>query len=101
MAVRHESLSKNIRRRKVSSSGIYDVINVILGVLIILVGILLFISREKFQQMFAVEFILAMGMNICLGIKRLARREVLKSVALFIAAAFFLLMTVISIAALL
>ena len=66
-----------------------------------IVGILLFISREKFQQMFAVEFILAMGMNICLGIKRLARREVLKSVALFIAAAFFLLMTVISIAALL
>lgn len=91
-----ENLKVEKRRRNINSSGIYDTVNVILGIAILIVAAIIFIDKEKYDKLFAVEFMLVAAMNICMGIKYLKRQEIVKTIALFLAGAFFAVIMVIS-----
>lgn len=88
------------RRRGIHSSGIYDTLNFVFGIIIILTSLFIFIDRAKYEQLFTVVFLLATAMNMCMGIKYYHRRELAKIIALTIASVFFIVMMVISFMAL-
>lgn len=88
------------RRRNLNSSGLYDTVNVFLGIAILIVAIFIFIDKEKYDKMFAVEFFMVSAMNICMGIKYFKRQEITKTIALFAAGIFFAIIMVISFIAL-
>ena len=101
MSFRGKEYSKNNRRRRnLNSSGLYDMINIILGIGIIITSIVIFIDHVKYDKVFTVVFLLAAIMNLCMGIKYYHRREIAKMIALFIASIFLIIMTIISFIAL-
>lgn len=101
MSFLKKEYSKNDRkRRNLHSSGIYDVINIIMGIGVIITAIVIFIDQNKYDKAFAVEFFFACVLNVCMGIKYYHRREIAKTAALFIAGVFMFIMMVISLIAL-
>lgn len=84
------------RRRRINSSGGYDIINTILGILVVISTIFIFIDREKYEKFFVAVFLFAAAMNICMGLKYFKRNEILKMVALMLAGIFLIGMTVIT-----
>ncbi len=88
------------RRRSLNSSGIYDTINIILGLGVIITAVVIFIDKVKYDKVFTIVFLLAAIMNICMGIKYYHRREIVKMIALFCAGIFLLIMMIISFIAL-
>jgi hypothetical protein len=95
-----DNIKAERRRRGINSSGVYDTINFILGIVIIILALFIFIDRIKYERMFAAVFIFAAAMNMCMGIKYYHRRELAKTISLGIASVFFVAMTVISFMAL-
>lgn len=85
------------RRRNANKSGIYDTINVILGLCVIMSTIIIFIDSDKYEKFFTAVFIFAASMNICMGIKYFKRNEILKTIALMIAGVFLIGMTVLTV----
>lgn len=88
------------RRRGLNSSGVYDMINFILGICIIITAIFLFADRMKYEKLFTVVFLFAAALNMCMGIKYFHRHEIAKTAALGIAGIFFIIMMIISFMAL-
>lgn len=84
------------RRRSVNKSGVYDVINAIMGLCIILSTFVIFIDRVKYEKMFTAVFLFASTMNTCMGIKYLKRQERLKAIVLILAGIFLMAVTVLT-----
>ncbi len=99
MARKKSEFSREFKKRSLTSSGIYDVINLIMGIIIILASIFVFIGRIKFMKAYIVVFLCAAVMNICMGIKYYNRKDPVKFIPLFIAGVFFLVLTIICIIA--
>lgn len=95
-----DSIRLERRRRGLNSSGIYDMLNFILGICIILTAIFIFIDRVKYEKLFTVVFLFATALNMCMGIKYYHRHEIVKVAALVCASIFFILMMIISFMAL-
>ena len=95
-----DNIRTDRRRRRLNSSGIYDMINFILGISIIITALLLFVDRVKYEKLFTVVFLFAAALNMCMGIKYYHRHEIAKIVALGIASIFFIIMMIISFVAL-
>ena len=85
------------RIRNANSVGnLLDIINLILGVLVIIFTFIIMINFKKNENMFAFAFLSAALMNICMGIKYYKRHEIIKFIALMLAGIFMIVMTVIS-----
>lgn len=95
-----ESIKTERRIKRLKSSGIYDVINVILGLIIIVIAVVIFIDKEKYSNLFAIEFLFAAGMNICMSLKYYQRQEVIKVIVGVLAVIFFIIMAVLGFLAL-
>lgn len=101
MSFLNKDFAKSDRhRRSLNSSGIYDTINVILGIGIIISSIVVFIDHVKYNRVFTIVFLLAAIMNLCMGVKYYHRREIAKTIALIIAGVFLIAMMIISFMAL-
>lgn len=98
--LKRENMRMERRRRGIHSSGIYDTINFVLGIVIILTALFIFIDRAKYEKLFTVVFLLAAAMNMCMGIKYYHRKELAKIIALVLASIFFIGMMIISFVAL-
>ena len=98
--MKKDSSKSDRRRRKLHSSGIYDTINIIMGIGAIITAIVIFIDQTKYEKAFTVEFLFASILNLCMGVKYYQRREIAKTIALFIAGIFLLVMMIISFIAL-
>lgn len=98
MSFSSKKRSRNERRvRNVNSVGnALDIINLILGILVIIFTFIIVINLKKNEKMFAPAFLSASLMNICMGIKYYKRHEIIKPIALMIAGIFLMVMTVIS-----
>lgn len=79
-----------------SLGNILDIINFILGAMVIIFTFVIFLNYKKYDNLFAVVFLLAALMNICMGIKYFKRHEMIKFAALLIAGIFLMSMTIIS-----
>lgn len=93
----------SINRRKKSlllTSGFYDLINFILGSLVIVLSIVIFVDHTKYARLFAIVFLLAGVLNFVMGFKYYKRVEWAKTIALFIATIFLVVMSIISFIAL-
>ncbi len=84
------------RRRSVNKSGVYDVINFILGLCIIISTFVIFTDRVKYEKVFTAVFLFAAAMNICMGVKYFKRDEKLKAIVLTLAGIFLVAMTVLT-----
>lgn len=98
MSFSNKKRLRNERRvRNVNSFGNFlDIINLILGILVIIFTIIIMVNYKKNENMFAPAFLSASLMNICMGIKYYKRNEIIKPIALLIAGIFLMVMTVIS-----
>lgn len=74
------------RRRSLNTSSIlYDIINGILGVGVIICTFFILINVSKYEKLFPIAFLLAGTMNFIMGIKYVKRHEVIRTIALFLA----------------
>ena len=87
---------EGVRRRRANSSGAYDIIDTILGVLVVIFTVFIFIDKEKYEKFFVAVFFFAAAMNFCMGLKYMKRSEPVKTVALMLAAVFLICMTVVT-----
>lgn len=102
MSFFNNGISSVDRRRSnlLATSGFYDMNNFILGIGIIVFSILIFVDHNKYAKLFALVFLLAGMLNFVMGVKYFKRSEIAKTIALFIASVFLIVMTVISFIAL-
>lgn len=84
--------------RKVSS--IMDIINTIMGMVILVCGVLILIDSKDNEGLFPIVFLAAAIMNGLMGMKYHMRRERLRSTALFVSSAFLALLCILGIAGL-
>ena len=91
-----KSSKEGVRRRRGTSSGVYDITNTILGIFVVLFTLLVFVEREKYEKFFVAVFFFAAAMNVCMGVKYLKRNEIIKTIALMLSGVFLLGMTVVS-----
>lgn len=98
MSFSSKNRSRNERRvRNVNSTGnVLDILNLILGILVIIFTLIIVINFKKNEKMFVPAFLSASLMNIFMGIKYYKRNEIIKPITLFIAGIFLMIMTVIS-----
>lgn len=96
MFLRRKGRKDEGRRRSVNRSGVYDVTNFILGLLVILLTFVLFIDSNRYEKLFTAVFLLAAAMNICMGIKYWKRNEIIRTMGLMGAGAFLIGMTVVT-----
>lgn len=87
---------EGVRRRRANSSGVYDIIDTILGVLVVLFTVFILIDKEKYEKFFVAVFFFAATMNFCMGLKFFKRSDLPKVVALMLATLFLLGMTVVT-----
>lgn len=88
------------RKRNINAAGgLYDTINFILGIGVIVGAFVIFIDHEKYNKLFMIVFLLSSLMNFCMGMKYFKRHEMLKTAALMIAGIFLMVMMVITLIA--
>ena len=92
----NRSVRVDRRKRNLNASGVYDTINFILGIGVIVSSIVIFIDYNKYDKVFMIAFLLASLMNFCMGMKYFKRSEMVKAIALFLAGIFLMAMTVLS-----
>lgn len=92
---KHTKTERRIRNGN-SIGNVLDIVNLILGILVILFTFIIIINLKKNDKMFAPAFLSASLMNICMGIKYYKRHEIIKFISLIIAGIFLMIMTVIS-----
>lgn len=85
-------MAKNSLRRNTwqQRGKLIDTIDFILCILILVSGIILMINVKKYMFMFPVLFLLAAGMNGCLGVKKYKMDEYAACILLFIGAVILL-----------
>lgn len=88
--------------KKIGNSfiSVTDLINIILGVLIIISSVILLVDIKQYEKFFTVIFILASAMNICMGTKYYKRSDAPRMIALFAFAIILLVLAVASFIAL-
>lgn len=79
-----------------SIGSIIDIVNFVLGILVIICTFVIFLNYKKYNNLFAIAFLLSASMNICMGIKYFKRHEIIKFISLILAGIFLIIMTVIS-----
>ncbi len=84
--------------RKVSS--IMDIINTIMGMVILACGVLILIDSKDNEGLFPIVFLAAAIMNGLMGMKYYMRRERLRSTALLASSAFLALLCILGVAGL-
>lgn len=84
--------------RKVSS--IMDIINTIMGMVILVCGVLILIDSKDNEGLFPIVFLAAAIMNGLMAMKYHMRRERLRSTALFASSAFLALLCILGVAGL-
>ena len=92
-----------IDRRKRSlnnSSFLYDGINFILGLGIIVCAFLIFVDIDEYERLFTLVFFMSATMNLVMGIKYFKRHEWVKVVSFFLAVLILYAVAVISLIAL-
>ena len=82
--------------RKVTS--IMDVVNTVMGMVILVCGVLILIDSKDNEGLFPIVFLAAAIMNGLMGMKYHMRREMIRSVALFVSMAFLALLCIVGIA---
>lgn len=90
------------RRRRTPNNNylLYDISNIVLGISIIISSIVLFIDIKSNERLFAIVFTLSGTMNLVMGIKYFARREIGKTIGLFLASVVLYIIAAISFIAL-
>ena len=74
------------RRRALNTSAIlYDVMNAILGLAVIVCTFFIVMNVSKHEKLFPIAFLLAGTMNLVMGMKYVKRHEVVRTIALFLA----------------
>lgn len=97
----NRSMKRDRRKRNINAAGgLYDTINFILGIGVIVSAFVIFIDHEKYDEFFTAVFLLSSLMNFCMGIKYFKRHEMLKMTILLIAGVFLLGMTILTLLAL-
>lgn len=93
-----KGLVKAERRRRLANTRtiMYDALNTILGIGIILCAFLLFVDQDKYEVLFPAVFVMAGAMDLVLGIKTIKRNEYVRGIALYVAAGLMLIMSLIS-----
>lgn len=72
---------------------IVDIVNMVLGVIIIVCTVFLFVDISHHQKLFFIIFLLSAIMNICMGVKYYKRYDAPRTIAL---AAFALILLVLA-----
>ena len=74
------------RRRSLNTSSLlYDAINALLGIGVIVCTFFILMNVSKHEKLFPIAFLLAGTMNLVMGIKYLKRHEMIRTIALFLA----------------
>lgn len=94
-------LKADRRKRSLnSSSALYDGINFVLGLGIIICALLIFVDLKEYEKMFTLVFFMSGTMNLVMGIKYFKRHELVKAIGLFAAVLVLYTVAVISLIAL-
>ncbi len=94
-------LKADRRKRSLNNSSIlYDGINFVLGLGIIICAFLIFVDIKEYEKLFTLVFFMSGTMNLVMGIKYFKRRERLKAISLFAAVMILYVVAVISMIAL-
>ena len=75
---------------------IVDIVNMVLGVIIIVCTVFLFVDITHNQKLFFVIFLLSAIMNICMGVKYYKRYDAPRTIALAAFAIILLVLAVVS-----
>lgn len=102
MTLFDNSYLKVDRRKRLlnSSSVLYDWINFLLGVGIIICSFLIFVDLKEYEKLFTLVFFMSATMNLVMGFKYFKRHEKMKAFTLFVAVAVLSVVAVISLIAL-